>query len=137
MASIFQEDVTYITVQDLKDSSKDTSLLALDDESLAFFIRKAEIVIDKPTKTFVGVLAEDQDKVKYASDVIGYGGKLKLTDVEDDDEVWDLDLPKMLKGIAMYCQKNNIAPSDLMDNYDADTADGIVQYALFDEITFG
>jgi hypothetical protein len=102
-----------------------------------YWCGKAEIVINAIPKTFAGVSAEDQSKVKYASDVIALGGKLKLTDVEDEDESWELDLPKMLKGISMHCDANNIAPSDLMDNYDAGDADCIVQYALFNEIVFG
>jgi len=96
----------------------------------------AEIVICS-NGTYEGVSTEDHPNVHYASDVIGYGGKLKLTDVEDDDETWELDLPKVLKGITMHCEAHNIAPSDLMDNYDADDADSIVQFALFNEITFG
>jgi hypothetical protein len=101
-----------------------------------YWCGKAEI-IKFPNGAFVGVSLEDQSNVHYASDVIGYGGKLKMTDVEDDDEVWELDLPKMLKGIQMHCEAHNIAPEDLMDNYDADTADSIVQFALFNEIVFG
>jgi|WetSurMetagenome_2_1015567.scaffolds.fasta_scaffold194679_3 hypothetical protein len=98
---------------------------------------KAEIVMNADKKTFAGVLPEDQSNVHFASDVIGYGGKLKLTDVEDDDEVWELTLSKMLTGIQMYCEENNVAPSDLMDDYDADTADAIVQFALFGEQVYG
>lgn len=95
------------------------------------------IKVRNEDNTFAGVKPEDQSKIKYASDLIGYGGKLKLVDVEDEDEAWELTLSKMLTGIQKYCEENNVAPSDLMDNYDADTADAIVQYALFDEITFG
>jgi hypothetical protein len=102
-----------------------------------YWCSSAEIVKDKPTKTFVGVSAEDQTNVHYASDVIGYGGKLTLTDAEDPDETWELDLPKMLKGIKRYCEDRNESLSDLMDNHDAETADCIVQYALFDEIVYG
>jgi hypothetical protein len=105
--------------------------------AINYWCGKAEIVMDADKKTFAGVLPEDQSNVHYASDVIGYGGKLKLTDVEDDDEVWELTLSKMLTGIQMHCEENNIAPSNLMDNYDADTADSIVQFALFNEIVYG
>jgi hypothetical protein len=94
-------------------------------------------IVKFPNGTFTGVSNEDQTNVRYASDAIGYGGKLTLTDAEDKDVSWELDLPKMLKGIQMYCEENNIAPEDLMDNHDADTADGIVQYVLFNEIVYG
>jgi len=102
-----------------------------------YWCGKAEIVKDKDSDTYSGVAPEDQSNVHFASDVVGYGGKLTLTDVEDEDEKWELDLSKMLKGIQMYCEDNNIAPEDLMDNHDADTADAIVQFALFNEIVYG
>lgn len=100
-----------------------------------YWCGKADIV-KFPNGTFTGVSMENQSNVRYASDVIGYGGKLTLTDAEDVKTKWELDLPKMLKGIQMYCEAHNIAPSDLMDDYDADTADSIVQYALFGEEVF-
>ena len=86
---------------------------------------------------FEGVLAEVSENVQYASDVIGYGGKLKLVDVEDEEEVWELDIEKLLKGIEMYCKEFEISPSELMDSYDAESADSIVQYALFGELVYG
>ena len=86
---------------------------------------------------FEGVIAELNENVQYASDVIGYGGKLKLVDVEDEEEVWELDIEKVLKGIEMYCKENGIAPNELIDNYDADSADSILQYGLFGELVFG
>ena len=85
---------------------------------------------------FEGVLACDDNNVLCASDVIAYGGKLVLRDIEDPTEVWVLDSEKMLKGIGMYCSENNISPSELMDDYDADTADAIVQYGLFNELVY-
>lgn len=115
---------------------KDLIVTALEG-GINYWCGKADIVMDADKKTFAGVLPEDQSNVHYASDVIAFGGKLKLTDVEDDDEIWELDLPKMLKGIQMHCEAHNIAPLDLMDDYDADTADSIVQFALFDEQVFG
>ena len=94
-------------------------------------------IVKFPNGTFTGVSNEDQTNVRYASDVIGYGGKLTLTDAEDEDESWELDLPKMLKGIKMYCEDRNEPLSELIDNHDADTADSIIQYALFGEIVYG
>jgi hypothetical protein len=89
-----------------------------------------------PDKTYFGVSAEDQENVKYASDIISLGGTLVLHDAESEDK-WELDAEKLLKGIAMYCENHNYALSELMDGYDADTADAIVQYAVFNELTFG
>ena len=86
--------------------------------------------------SFFGIAKEDEDKITYASDLIGYGGVLVLHDAESDDK-WELDAEKMVKGIVMHCEKSNIAPSELMDNYDANDADCIVQYAVFGELVFG
>lgn len=96
---------------------------------------KIEIVLNDD-KTYSGVAPDDQTNVQYASDVIGYGGKLKLRYIDDRTEIWVLDLPKMLKGIKMHCENSNISPDILMVNYDAVDADSIVQYALFDEIVY-
>ena len=100
-----------------------------------FWCGKAEMKLN-PDKTYFGIAPEDQDKVKYASDIISLGGVLILHDAESDEK-WELDLEKMLKGIKMQCENRNVAPSDLMDDYDAEDADCIVQYAVMDELVFG
>lgn len=87
--------------------------------------------------TYYGVAKEDQEKVKYASDVIGFGGVLILVDAEDPTEKWELDAENLCKGIRMHCENTGIALSDLMDNYDAGDADSIVQYACMGELVFG
>ena len=43
----------------------------------------------------------------------------------------------MLKGIQMYCEKRGITPKELVEDYDADDADAIIQYAVMNEIVFG
>jgi hypothetical protein len=94
-------------------------------------------VIKKDTEdNFFNVLPEDQDKVVYASDAIGYNGVLILYDAESDDH-WELTLENVLKGIKIHCANMGISPSALMDNYDAGDSDAIVQYALFNELVFG
>lgn len=100
-----------------------------------YWCGKAEIKMDG--EYYLGVAPHDESKVELASDVIGFGGTLILTDAEDDDEQWELNIEKMLKGIKMYCESNNVQLSELMDIHDADSVDCIVQYALFNEITFG
>jgi len=103
--------------------------------------------IKKDNGRFVGVAPEDQEKVIYASDVIGYGGILLLFNAEPYDigkatpiehrKCWELNLVSMIKGIKMHCTKRGIALSNLMDNYDANDSDCIIQYALFGELVFG
>jgi hypothetical protein len=75
---------------------------------------------------------------KWASHTISRGGQLALWDVEDPNEVWWLTRDKMLKGITEGMKHFSFATvEDLMDGHDAEVADVIVQYALFDEIVFG
>lgn len=100
-----------------------------------YWCEKAEIVYTD--KDYKGVAVEDRDKIQYASDVIGYGGELELTDMEDPNEKWILNIDKMLKGIQMYCERNDVALSDIMDIQDAEVCDQIVQYGLFNELVFG
>jgi len=73
---------------------------------------------------------------KYASDVLGLtGGVLELTDV--DGGKWELTQEKLLKGIEMEIINDEFNSfQDLIENHDADTADNIVQYALFNDITY-
>ena len=110
-----------------------------------YWCRKAVIKLNGVTDSFLksnvigsffGVAIEDQDKVVYASDAIGYGGTLILYDAESKEK-WELTLENVLKAIEKHCTNRHIAPADLMDDYDADDCDCIVQYALFNEITFG
>ena len=60
-----------------------------------------------------------------------------MIDVEEPEEKWSLNLKQLLNGIKMYCESNNVPLNSLMDDYDADVADSIVQYALFGQIVFG
>jgi len=73
---------------------------------------------------------------EYKSDVIGKGGVLKLYDAESDD-TWDLTQEKLLNGIKKYMvEEGFVSMEELIDNHDADVADKIVQYALFNEQVF-
>lgn len=91
---------------------------------------------ENPDGTWFGVALYNMDKIKYASDLIAYNGVLILHDAESDDK-WELTLENMIKGIQMHCEKRGITPKELVDDYDADDADAIVQYAVMNEITFG
>jgi len=74
-------------------------------------------------------------EVMEASEIISRGGKLELS---DDDEVWELDKVKFLKGlkkVMVWGDFDNV--EDLMEVHDAETVDVLIQYALFDEIVFG
>lgn len=70
------------------------------------------------------------------SEAVANGGMIRLFDAESDDS-WDLDRDSLMKGILTYCKTNDVSFDDMIENHDADVADSIVQYALFDELVFG
>jgi len=130
------------SVQDLNDL-----ICSALEGGINYWVRKAVIKLDAD-KNYFGVAPEDQDKVEYASDVVGYGGTLVLFNMESDDDgtdktpieykkTWDLTQEKLLEGIKKHCVNRNIVLKDLLDNHDADDADAVVQYAIFGEIVFG
>lgn len=94
-----------------------------------YWCRKAEVVGE-----YLG---------EYASDQISRGGSLILYDAESSDH-WELNLEKLLNGIQKAIEDNWY---DRYDWYvdgeldccqiDAEVADTIVQFALFDDIVFG
>lgn len=72
---------------------------------------------------------------EYTIEQISRGGKLILHDIEDDEETWELDLEKLQKGIKRTIEEGYWNGD--IDYCDAEVADIIVQYALFDDIVFG
>ena len=80
---------------------------------------------------------------EYASEQIARGGTLRLRDCETG-ELFFLSLTKFVKGLKMFLE-DNVYRLPLVKEYDglhldcldADDADQIIQYALFDEIVFG
>lgn len=62
---------------------------------------------------------------------------IRLVDLENPNDIWNLTLEKLIEGIKQYMIEYGInSIEDLMDNHDAETADTIIQYALFDELVF-
>lgn len=68
-------------------------------------------------------------------EILKSGQAVHLIDVEDDEEVWELTLEKLLHGIQLAID-NGDWDGD-MDSMDGGIGDMIFQYALFDEIVFG
>lgn len=63
------------------------------------------------------------------------GHSIKIEDIEDIDDPWDLTLEKLLNGIKLTIQ-NKYWDGDL-DTIDGEVGDIIFQMALFDQIVFG
>lgn len=91
-----------------------------------YWCRKAEVVGE-----YLG---------EYASEQISRGGSLTLYDAESSDK-WELTLEKFLNGVKLYFEQgchvqvedNSIDAGDV----DANDADCIVQFALFEKVVFG
>ena len=60
------------------------------------------------------------------------GNTVKLYDIEDDGETWDLTLEKLIKGIARDISENGMTLDEIEED-----ADAALQFALFDEIVYG
>ena len=77
---------------------------------------------------------------EYASEQISRGGSLTLYDAESSDK-WELTLEKFLNGVKLYFEQgchvqvedNSIDAGDI----DANDADCIVQFDLFEKVVFG
>ena len=94
--------------------------------------------IDNSTDTWLATsdsLDEDHtfEDVFYA--ILKNGYAVQLIDVEDDDEVWDLTLDKLLNGIKLAIQ--NGYWNGKIDDIDGEVGDIVFQYALFNEIVYG
>lgn len=68
-------------------------------------------------------------------EILKNGQSMHLIDVEDDEEVWELTLEKLVHGMQMAIE-NGDWDGDV-DELDGAIGDVIFQYALFDEVVFG
>lgn len=67
--------------------------------------------------------------------ILKSGKAVELFDVEDNEDVWELTMEKLLHGMQMAVEQN-YWDGDI-DNLDGSIGDVIFQFALFDEIVFG
>ena len=87
--------------------------------------------------------AEHKDETPCYCDtalqVMKNGKAVKFEDAEDDSEVWELTMDKFLNGIKLYEEKHGRNVTKMMDDgdFDAEDADCVIQYGLFNEVVFG
>ena len=86
----------------------------------------------------------EEPKITTTSEFVAYlllsGKSVFLYDTEldfNEAEKWELNLTKILNGIKLYLINNKQINLPLTDNIDANMADSIIQYALFDELVYG
>jgi len=81
------------------------------------------------------IINSNDFKGVHCTEILTSGGSLKLIDTETDEE-HILTLDKVLKGIKMELENTGLSFDEMFENHDAYTADRIIQYAIFGEITF-
>lgn len=89
-------------------------------------------------------VVEEKRVSDWGHEQIARGGVLKMHDIEDPDEVWELTLEKFLKGFKLWLESGGDVYGAVQRNgkvdcgeIDAERADEIVQLALFGEVVFG
>jgi len=95
--------------------------------------------IDNTTEVWHKAHKELEDDDATFEDVFFHilksGESIQLIDVEDDEEVWDLTLDKLVHGMQLAVEQN-YWDGDI-DSLDGSIGDTIFQLGLFDEIVFG
>ena len=105
------------------------------DGAIDYWCSKVRIKQNKNNRKYQGISNENQCKVTLASDVIGYGGTLILTDDESKQE-FELNAGKLIKGIEEYCAINEERLNWFMTILDDSVADNVIQYAIFNKIIY-
>lgn len=95
------------------------------------------IMIGSSQANWVGIIKAKGDMVAdHVYREVGSGGTILITD-KISGGTHELDLEKLMQGIRMYLENDAILyPSLGTIRIDADTADLIVQYAVFGEVRY-
>lgn len=95
--------------------------------------------IDNDTEAWHQARKELEGQDATFEDIFFYilksGKAVELFDIEDNDEVWELTLEKLLEGMQRAIQYGDWNGD--VDELDGAVGDAIFQYALFEEIVFG
>ena len=105
------------------------------DGAIDYWCSKVRIKQNKNNRKYQGISNENQCKVTLASDVIGYGGTLILTDDESKQE-FELNASKLIKGIEEYSIRNQYHLEEFMDDLDDNSANAAIQLGIFNKIVY-
>lgn len=85
-------------------------------------------------------IAEDDSRKKdvicfeeVLAEILEHGDKLKIWDREEDKD-YELNLEQLLSGIAMNAAESGESDPD---DWDGNSGDCIIQYAIFEELVYG
>lgn len=95
-------------------------------------------VIDNDNDTWNNASAELSEDATFEDvfwHILKSGKAVTMYDVEDEDEVWQLTLDKLNRGIQMALNYNRWNGN--MDDIDGEVGDVIFQFALFEDIVYG
>lgn len=90
---------------------------------------------------FKAEIADEEYLGEYTSEQVSRGGSVKLYDIESGEKYW-LDLEKFLNGFKLWVENGDDRYHAVKDGavdcckIDGETADMIIQYALFGEIVY-
>lgn len=84
-------------------------------------------------REILGGKPKDMPFSQWITHLLLNGKHVKVVDREDADEEFKLDLEAVKKGFAMMVDKHNFD----LDTFDADGADGVIQYGLFGKYVYG
>ncbi|MCY7947957.1 hypothetical protein P8891_05660 [Bacillus atrophaeus] len=71
----------------------------------------------------------------WAAKLLLDGNFIQLYDIEDNDETFKLNLEKLIAGISIYAKEHHGGVDK--ERWDGESADCIVQYALFGKLVYG
>lgn len=91
---------------------------------LAFDKNDNPLFADKP---------KDMAISEYSAVLLNDNKAIYLHDTEDATEKWEFTIEMLLKGLEKFCNNNGFNP----DEWDAESYDTIIQYALFGELVYG
>ena len=101
-------------------------------------------VLDNTTTDWEETSSSMQDTDDFLSDVatkmLFEGKKIRFigADEDDEDEEWFLDMDSFIRGCTRFNEECGSIIQRLADGtFDADDADMLIQFALFNEIVYG
>lgn len=118
---------TYTKVFPLTADNVDSIVVTAFEGGVSYWcgVRRNEVFVDKPSNVPLST---------WITHCLLEGKEIVLYDIEEIEDDVTLTLEKLLKGVSINSERR---PHDSdLENMDADTADSIIQYAVFGKLVF-